>query len=178
MGQADNGIYLVESVEDVARLRVSDETNLSYVTQTTLSMDDTARIVNALRARFPNIKGPKKDDICYATQNRQDAVKALARSVDVMLVVGSRNSSNSNRLREVAEGQGVSGYMIDGPQDIRREWLEGAQKVGLTAGASAPEELVQQVIARLRDYGVTQVLEVDGKPENVIFPVPKELRMS
>jgi 4-hydroxy-3-methylbut-2-enyl diphosphate reductase len=178
MGQAGAGMYLVESAEDVAKLKVRDESNLAYVTQTTLSMDDTAKIVAALRARFPDIKGPKKDDICYATQNRQDAVKALAKSVDIMLVVGSRNSSNSNRLREVAEGQGVRGYMIDGPQDIRREWLEGAQKVGLTAGASAPEELVQQVITRLRHYGVTQVIEVDGKLENVIFPVPKELRMS
>ena len=138
MGQADDGMYLVESVEDVARLQVKDETNLSYATQTTLSMDDTAKIVSALRARFPHIKGPKKDDICYATQNRQDAGKNLAKSVDVMLVVGSRNSSNSNRLREVAEGQGVPAYMIDGPQDIRREWLDGVQRVGLTAGASAP----------------------------------------
>ncbi len=176
MGQADSGMHLVESVEDVAKLRVKDETNLSYVTQTTLSMDDTAKIVSALRMRFPSIKGPKKDGICYATQNRQDAVKALAKSVDVMLVVGSRNSSNSNRLREVAEGQGVRGYMIDGPQDIHREWLEGIRKVGLTAGASAPEELVQQVIIRLRDYGASQVLEIEGEPEDVMFPVPKGLR--
>jgi 4-hydroxy-3-methylbut-2-enyl diphosphate reductase len=178
MGQAGAGMYLVESVEDVARLRVKDESNLAYVTQTTLSMDDTARIVAALRARFPGIRGPKKDDICYATQNRQDAVKALAGSVDVMLVVGSRNSSNSNRLREVAEGQGVRSYMINGPDDIRREWLADARKIGLTAGASAPELLVQQVVARLRDYGATQVLETHGKPENVIFPVPRELRAS
>src|SRR3989344_3435920 len=125
MGQADGVMYLVESVEDVARLRVRDEANLAYATQTTLSMDDTARIIDALRVRFPHIQGPKKDDICYATQNRQDAVKTLAQSVDVMLVVGSRNSSNSNRLREVAEGQGIRGYMIDGPRDIRREWLAG-----------------------------------------------------
>jgi 4-hydroxy-3-methylbut-2-enyl diphosphate reductase len=176
MGQAGGGMHLVESVEDVAKLKLKDESSLAYVTQTTLSMDDTARIVDALRARFPDIRGPKKDDICYATQNRQDAVKALAKSVDVMLVVGSRNSSNSNRLREVAEGQGVRGYMIDGPQDIRQEWLEGVQRVGLTAGASAPELLVQQVISRLRDYGATQVLEMDGKSEHVMFPVPKELR--
>jgi 4-hydroxy-3-methylbut-2-enyl diphosphate reductase len=176
MGQAVDGISLVESVEDVARLRVMDEANLSYATQTTLSMDDTARIVDALRARFPDIKGPKKDDICYATQNRQDAVKALAKSVDVMLVVGSRNSSNSNRLREVAEGQGVRGYMIDGPQDIRREWLEDAQRIGLTAGASAPEELVQQVVARLREWGVEVVEEQQGKIENISFPVPRMLR--
>jgi 4-hydroxy-3-methylbut-2-enyl diphosphate reductase len=178
MGQAGADMYLVESAEDVARLKIKDESNLAYVTQTTLSMDDTARIVSALRARFPDIKGPKKDDICYATQNRQDAVKALAKSVDVMLVVGSRNSSNSNRLREVAEGQGVRGYMIDGPQDIRREWLEGAQRVGLTAGASAPEVLVRQVVDRLREFGATQVLEMDGKSERVMFPVPKELRAS
>jgi 4-hydroxy-3-methylbut-2-enyl diphosphate reductase len=177
MGQADSGIYLVESVEDVARLQVKDEANLSYATQTTLSMDDTARIVHALRTRFPNIKGPKKDDICYATQNRQDAVKALANSVDVMLVVGSRNSSNSNRLREVAEGQGVRGYMIDGPQDIRREWLAGVQKVGLTAGASAPEQLVQQVVTRLREWGAEVVEEQQGKIENISFPVPKTLRV-
>ena len=177
MGQVDSGMHLVESVEDVARLQVRDEANLSYATQTTLSMDDTAKIVNALRVRFPNIKGPKKDDICYATQNRQDAVKALAKSVDVMLVVGSRNSSNSNRLREVAEGQGVRGYMIDGPQDIRHEWLEGAQRVGLTAGASAPEELVQQVVARLREWGAEIVEEQRGKVESISFPIPKTLRV-
>ncbi|MCR4302508.1 MAG: 4-hydroxy-3-methylbut-2-enyl diphosphate reductase, partial [Sulfuricaulis sp.] len=176
MGQADGGIYLVESIEDITGMRVKDETNLAYVTQTTLSMDDTAKIVNALRARFPHIKGPKKDDICYATQNRQDAVMALAKSVDVMLVVGSSNSSNSNRLREVAEGQGVRGYMIDGPQDIRREWLEGAQRVGLTAGASAPEQLVQQVITRLREWGAEIIEEQHGKVENISFPVPKLLR--
>jgi 4-hydroxy-3-methylbut-2-enyl diphosphate reductase len=178
MGQAGAGMHLVESVEDVARLKVKDESSLAYVTQTTLSMDDTARIVSALRARFPDIRGPKKDDICYATQNRQDAVKALAKSVDVMLVVGSRNSSNSNRLREVAEGQGVRGYMIDGPQDIRQEWLVNVKRVGLTAGASAPELLVKQVIDRLREFGATQVLEMDGKSEHVMFPVPKELRAS
>ncbi|MDH3310738.1 MAG: 4-hydroxy-3-methylbut-2-enyl diphosphate reductase [Gammaproteobacteria bacterium] len=176
MGQADGGMYLVESVEDVTRLQVKDDTNLSYVTQTTLSMDDTAKIVAALRARYPGIKGPKKDDICYATQNRQDAVKALSKSVDLLLVVGSRNSSNSNRLREVAEGQGVRGYMIDGPQDIQREWLEGVGRVGLTAGASAPEELVQQVVARLREWGADIIEEQPGKIENVSFPMPKTLR--
>ncbi len=178
LGQAGDGMYLVESVEDVARLRVKDETDLAYVTQTTLSVDDTTRIVNALRARFPNIKGPKKDDICYATQNRQDAVKNLSKSVDVMLVVGSRNSSNSNRLREVAEGQGVRGYMIDGPQDIQREWLEGVERVGLTAGASAPEQLVQQVVARLREWSAEIVEEQKGKTENISFPVPKTLRIN
>jgi 4-hydroxy-3-methylbut-2-en-1-yl diphosphate reductase len=176
MGQADGGMHLVESVEDVARLQVMDAANLAYATQTTLSMDDTAKIVSALRARYPAIKGPKKDDICYATQNRQDAVKTLAGSVDVMLVVGSHNSSNSNRLREVAEGQGVRAYMIDGPQDIRREWLEGVQRVGLTAGASAPEQLVQQVVARLREWGAELVQEGEGKTENVTFPLPKSLR--
>jgi 4-hydroxy-3-methylbut-2-enyl diphosphate reductase len=176
MGQADNGMYLVESVEDVAGLHVKDEDNLSYVTQTTLSMDDTAKIVAALRARFPSIKGPKKDDICYATQNRQDAVKTLAKSVEVMLVVGSRNSSNSNRLREVAEGQGVRAYMIDGPQDIQREWLAGAKNVGLTAGASAPERLVQQVIAQLREWGAEVRGEGEASTESVVFPVPKALR--
>lgn len=178
MGQADAGMHLVESVEDVARLKMRDEADLAYVTQTTLSMDDTAKIVTALRARFSNIRGPKKDDICYATQNRQDAVKALAKSVDVMLVVGSSNSSNSNRLREVAEGQGVRGYMIDGPQDIQREWLAGVHKVGLTAGASAPEQLVQQVVKRLQEWGAEIVHEQRGKTENVSFPVPKPLRVN
>ncbi len=176
MGQAENGMHLVESIKDVAHLKVKDESNLSYVTQTTLSMDDTDKIVAALRARFPNIKGPKKDDICYATQNRQDAVKALSRKVDVMLVVGSPNSSNSNRLCEVAEGLNVRAYMIDGPDDIRQEWLIGVQKAGLTAGASAPELLVQQVIARLRDWGAELVQENGGKQENVTFPLPKILR--
>ncbi|MCR4346803.1 MAG: 4-hydroxy-3-methylbut-2-enyl diphosphate reductase [Sulfuricaulis sp.] len=176
MGQADSGMHLVEAVEDVAKLHVKDEANLSYATQTTLSMDDTARIVDALRVRYPNIKGPKKDDICYATQNRQDAVKALAAAVDVMLVVGSLNSSNSNRLREVAEGQNVRGYMIDGPDDIRREWLTGVQKIGLTAGASAPEELVQRVVTRLREWGAEVVEEQPGKTESISFPIPKELR--
>ncbi|MHB8727927.1 MAG: 4-hydroxy-3-methylbut-2-enyl diphosphate reductase [Sulfuricaulis sp.] len=176
LGQADAGMHLVESIEDVGSLKVGNEANLAYVTQTTLSMDDTARIVSALRARFPAIRGPKKDDICYATQNRQDAVKALARTVDVMLVVGSRNSSNSNRLREVAEGQGVRAYMIDGPEDIQREWLAGMEKIGLTAGASAPEVLVQQVLQRLRLWGAEIVGDVTTVVENVEFPVPKELR--
>lgn len=178
MGQAGSGIYLVESIEDVAKLNVKDETNLAYVTQTTLSLDDTARIVNALRVRFPNVKGPKKDDICYATQNRQDAVKTLARSVDVMLVVGSRNSSNSNRLREVAEGLGVPAYMIDGPDDIRREWLVGVRKVGLTAGASAPEILVQDVLLRLREWGGWVVEQEPTTEENISFPLPRSLRVS
>jgi 4-hydroxy-3-methylbut-2-enyl diphosphate reductase len=178
MGQINAEMHLVESVEDVIKLKPKNESNLAYVTQTTLSIDDTAKIVNTLRARFPNIKGPKKDDICYATQNRQDAVKALSRKVDVMLVVGSPNSSNSNRLREVAEGLGICAYMIDGPEDIRREWLAGAKKLGLTAGASAPESLVQQVIVRLRDYGANLTIEIEGRSEDVMFPVPKALRTS
>ena len=176
MGQADTDMHLVESVEDVARLKVRDESNLAYVTQTTLSMDDTTRVVAALRARFPGIKGPKKDDICYATQNRQDAVKALAKNVDIMLVVGSPNSSNSNRLREVAEGLGVRAYMIDGPEDIQREWLANVSNVGLTAGASAPEMLVQQVVAKLSGWGAKIIEEQGGKMENISFPVPKALR--
>lgn len=176
MGQADADMHLVESIEDVARLKVRDESNLAYVTQTTLSMDDTARIVSALRARFPDIKGPKKDDICYATQNRQDAVKALAQNVDMVLVVGSSNSSNSNRLREVAEGLGVRAYMIDAPEDIRREWLAGVKNIGLTAGASAPEVLVQKIIARLQEWGASLVEENPGKSESVSFPIPKALR--
>ena len=176
LGQAADGMYLVENVEDVARLTVRDPENLSYATQTTLSLDDTARIVAALRARFPRIHGPKKDDICYATQNRQDAVRALARQCQVVLVVGSANSSNSNRLREVAEAQGARAWMIDGPEDIRREWLEGAETIGLTAGASAPEVLVQRVVERLREWGVLTVNEQTGVPESVEFPVPRELR--
>jgi 4-hydroxy-3-methylbut-2-en-1-yl diphosphate reductase len=176
MGQASDGMYLIETVEDVARLQVRDPANLTYVTQTTLSVDDTARIVAALRGRFPSIHGPKKDDICYATQNRQDAAKRLAAFCDVMLVVGSPNSSNSNRLREVAEVYGARAYMIDGPEDIQREWLDGARKVGLTAGASAPELLVQRVIERLRAWGAETVNELDAVSENVEFPVPKELR--
>jgi 4-hydroxy-3-methylbut-2-enyl diphosphate reductase len=175
LGQAADGMHLVEDVADVARLHVRDPEHLTYATQTTLSLDDTARIVDALRARFPHIRGPKRDDICYATQNRQDAVRALARQCQVVLVVGSRNSSNSNRLREVAEAQGARAWMIDGPEDIRREWLEGAATVGVTAGASAPEVLVQAVIAQLRDWGATGVTEQSGVQEKVVFPVPKEL---
>jgi 4-hydroxy-3-methylbut-2-enyl diphosphate reductase len=176
LGQAADGIYLVETVEDVAQLAVRDPENLSYSTQTTLSLDDTARIVAALRARFPTIHGPKKDDICYATQNRQDAVRALAQQCQVVLVVGSANSSNSNRLREVAEAQGARAWMIDGPDDIRREWLAGAETVGLTAGASAPEVLVQRVVERLRTWGAKTVSEQAGVLESVEFPVPRELR--
>ncbi len=176
LGQADGGVYLVESEADVARLTVQNPDSLAYVTQTTLSVDDTARVIIALRARFPAIQGPRKDDICYATQNRQDAVRKLAAGCDVVLVVGSANSSNSNRLREVAEGQGARSYMIDGPDDLQRAWLEGAAHVGLTAGASAPEVLVQQVVTRLREWGITRVDEQAGEVETVIFPVPRELR--
>jgi 4-hydroxy-3-methylbut-2-enyl diphosphate reductase len=176
LGQATDGMHLIETVEDVARLTVRDPENLSYATQTTLSLDDTARVVAALRARFPKIKGPKKDDICYATQNRQDAVRTLARQCQVVLVVGSANSSNSNRLREVAEAQGARAWMIDGPDDIRREWLECVEAIGLTAGASAPEVLVQRVVERLREWGVMTVNEQAGVPESVEFPVPRELR--
>jgi 4-hydroxy-3-methylbut-2-enyl diphosphate reductase len=177
MGQVKDGIYLVQTAEDVAGLNVTDPRKLAYVTQTTLSVDDTARIVERLRARFPAVQVPRKDDICYATQNRQDAVKRLARDCDVVLVVGSRNSSNSNRLREVAEVQGARAYMIDGPEDIRREWLAGARQVGLTAGASAPEVLVQHVVEQLRRWGAQAVSTTPAAVENVEFPVPKELRV-
>ena len=176
LGQADAGVYLVETEADVARVAVQYPDKLAYVTQTTLSVDDTARVIAALRARFPAIQGPRKDDICYATQNRQDAVRKLAGACEVVLVVGSANSSNSNRLREVAEGQGARSYMIDGPEDMQRAWLEGATQVGLTAGASAPEVLVQQVVTRLREWGITSVDEQAGEVERVIFPMPRELR--
>jgi 4-hydroxy-3-methylbut-2-enyl diphosphate reductase len=175
LGQARDGMVLVEDEADVAALQVRDPGNLAYVTQTTLSLDDTARVVAALRARFPLIQGPKRDDICYATQNRQDSVRRLARDCPLVLVVGSRNSSNSNRLREVAEQQGARAWMIDGPEDIRREWLEGVDTVGLTAGASAPELLVQRVIERLREWGVNMVTEQPGEPETIVFPLPRKL---
>jgi 4-hydroxy-3-methylbut-2-enyl diphosphate reductase len=175
-GGPTGGIYLVEDVADVDRLSIKDPKNLAYVTQTTLSMDDTAVVVNALRERFPHIVGPKKDDICYATQNRQDAVKDLSQSADVCLVVGSKNSSNSNRLREIAEKEGVTAYLIDGPQDLNRDWLAGRERIAVTAGASAPEVLVKAVVDRLRDWGAEVVLEAEGKREQVVFPLPKELR--
>jgi len=176
MGQAKDGIYLVEKVDDVARAPVTDPDNLAYVTQTTLSVDDTAKIIATLKARFPAIRAPRKDDICYATQNRQDAVKKLAAECDVVLVIGSRNSSNSNRLREVAETQGARAYMIDGAGDIKRGWLEGAERVGITAGASAPEVLVQQVVSQLQAWGAEQASWTSDVSENVVFPVPKPLR--
>lgn len=175
LGQAEQGMYLVEKPEDVDELVVSDPERLAYVTQTTLSVDDAARVVEALRARFPAIVGPKKDDICYATQNRQDAVKALARQCDVVIVVGSVTSSNSNRLREVAEHLGVPAFMVDRADEIQAAWVAGKSRIGLTAGASAPEVLVSEVIERLKALGVGSVRELDGVAENVEFPLPKGL---
>jgi len=180
MGQYTNAhggaIYLVENEADVAVLPVKNPAKLAYVTQTTLSMDDTARVIDCLRARFPNIQGPRKDDICYATQNRQDAVKQLALETQVVLVVGSPNSSNSNRLRELAERCGAKAYLIDGPQDLQAHWFETAGTVGITAGASAPEVLVQSVIHGLKQYGAQLPEELAGRVENVSFSLPKELR--
>jgi 4-hydroxy-3-methylbut-2-enyl diphosphate reductase len=175
MGQAEEGMYLVETEEDVAKLAVKNPGNLAYVTQTTLSMDDAARIVAALKARFPGIHGPKKDDICYATQNRQDAVKFMAPRCDVVIVVGSPNSSNSNRLREVAENLGRRAYLVDSADEIKEEWLAGAKTIGVTAGASAPEVLVQEVIAALQQRGAARVRELEGIEENVTFPLPKSI---
>lgn len=168
-------IHLVQTEEDVTQLQLRDPGQAAFVTQTTLSMDDTARIVSALRRRFPEIRGPRQDDICYATQNRQDAVKQLADHCNVLLVVGSRNSSNSNRLREIAATAGIQAYLIDGPEELQREWLLGKQRVGVTAGASAPEDIVQQVVAKLREWGEKSVTEFAGIQENVIFALPKEL---
>jgi 4-hydroxy-3-methylbut-2-enyl diphosphate reductase len=180
MGQYDTstggGMYLVETVGDVSNLKVNAPERLSYVTQTTLSVDDTARVIDALRARFPAIQGPRKDDICYATQNRQDAVRELASKVEVLLVVGSPNSSNSNRLRELAEQQGVVSYLVDDPVQIERDWLNDCSCVGITAGASAPEVLVQQVIAQVRAWGAVSVDEQTGRVEHVAFTLPRELR--
>ena len=180
MGQFDEGsgghIYLVETAADVERLPVKTPAHMAYVTQTTLSMDDTSRVIDALRARFPTIHGPRKDDICYATQNRQDAVRELAGRCDVLLVVGSRNSSNSNRLRELAEQRGIEAYLIDGPGDIRGEWLTGKKSVGVTAGASAPEVLVQQVVARLKELGGSVATELPGRAEHIVFALPAGLR--
>jgi 4-hydroxy-3-methylbut-2-enyl diphosphate reductase len=169
------GMYLIESVEDVERLVVKNPEFLAFVTQTTLSMDDTAEIIVALRRRFPSIVGPKKEDICYATQNRQDAVKQLVRQCDLILVVGSQTSSNSTRLKEIAEKQGLPAYLIDSADEIRREWLTGRLRVGVTAGASAPEILVERVVARLREWGGTVAIEAPGKREQVVFSLPREL---
>jgi 4-hydroxy-3-methylbut-2-enyl diphosphate reductase len=178
MGQSEQGMHLVEGPEDVARLQVRDESNLAFVTQTTLSVDDAQVTIDALVARFPAIIGPKRDDICYATQNRQDAVKTLAKQSDVVIVVGSPNSSNSNRLREVAQNQGVPAYMVDNAGELKTEWLAGKDRVGITAGASAPEILVQQVIDRLKALGADRVSNLDGIEERVTFPLPKALAAS
>ncbi|MEE4662016.1 MAG: 4-hydroxy-3-methylbut-2-enyl diphosphate reductase [Halieaceae bacterium] len=181
MGQYDasagGAIYLVEDESQVETLDVRDPDRLCYVTQTTLSMDDTARVIDALRRRFPRIEGPRKDDICYATQNRQDAVKELSGDCDLVLVVGSTNSSNSNRLRELAERMGADAYLIDTAQAIDPSWLEGKSRIGVTAGASAPEILVQEVVQRLADLGATAPVEMVGRPENVTFSMPRELRI-
>ena len=182
MGQYDhsNGgnIYLVEDEEDVANLQVVNPEALYYVTQTTLSMDDTAKVIEALRAKFEKIEGPRKDDICYATQNRQDAVKTLAESSELLLVVGSPNSSNSNRLRELGERMGAKAYLIDDAEEIQKEWLDGIESIGITAGASAPEVLVQAVVNRLKEWGGEVPEELQGQEENVVFSLPKELRLT
>ena len=182
MGQYDhsNGgnIYLVEDEEDVAALEVENPAALYYVTQTTLSMDDTARVIEALRAKFEKIEGPRKDDICYATQNRQDAVKVLATGTELLLVVGSPNSSNSNRLRELGERMGAKAYLIDSAEEIQKEWLDGVESVGITAGASAPEVLVQSVVDRLKEWGGEVPEELQGQEENVVFSLPQELRLT
>jgi 4-hydroxy-3-methylbut-2-enyl diphosphate reductase len=169
-------ITLVESVADAERLEIRDPERIAFVTQTTLSVDDTAAIVNVLRARFPLLQSPRKEDICYATQNRQDAVKQLLKECDVLIVVGSKNSSNSNRLRELADRASVPGYLVDGADDLKREWFEGREAVGVTAGASAPELLVKQVIERLRDWGGKMTLEQRGTEENIVFALPRALR--
>ena len=175
LGQSPDGMYLVEDESDVAQLEVMDPDRLAFVTQTTLSVDDASKVAQALRDRFPGIQEPKKSDICYATQNRQDAVKLLAGRCDLVLVVGSRNSSNSNRLREVAQRLNVEAYLIDGADSIDTGWLKGKQSVGITAGASAPELLVQQVVSRLKEMGAVSVRTMDGLVENVSFPLPKGL---
>ncbi|OTA18258.1 4-hydroxy-3-methylbut-2-enyl diphosphate reductase [Xenorhabdus vietnamensis] len=180
MGQYNNpngGMYLVESPEDVWKLQVKDENNLCFMTQTTLSVDDTSEVIDALNERFPNIIGPRKDDICYATTNRQEAVRDLASGADIVLVVGSKNSSNSNRLAELAQRVGKPAYLIDSAEDIKEEWITGVSAVGVTAGASAPDILVQQVIERLKTFGAETVNELHGREENIVFEVPKELRV-
>ena len=175
MGQSKEGIYLVETPEDVAKLTVKDVEKLAFVTQTTLSMDDAALVINALYECFPNIHAPKSDDICYATQNRQDAVKIMAKDCDLVIVVGSPNSSNSNRLREVAQNQGVEAYMVDNANYLKQEWLIGKKKIGVSAGASAPEVLVKEVIAKLQLLGANEVTELQGVIESVVFQLPKNL---
>ena len=173
----EGGIYLVETPEDVAELIVKNPNNLAFVTQTTLSVDDTSIVIDALKQHFPAIEGPRKDDICYATQNRQNAVKSMAKECDVLMVVGSKNSSNSNRLRELSEKLATPSYLIDNAGDINPDWLEGKSCIGLTAGASAPELLVQNVVERLKQLGVSQVSELDGQPEKIEFSLPKELKV-
>ncbi len=181
MGQYNNpqgGIYLVESPADVWKLTVKNVSNLCFMTQTTLSVDDASEVINALYQRFPNITGPRKDDICYATTNRQEAVRSLAQEADVVLVVGSRNSSNSNRLSELVQRAGKPAWLIDSAEDLQQQWFLGITRIGVTAGASAPDILVQQVIARLQSMGGEQVIELSGREENVVFEVPKELRLA
>jgi len=180
MGQAEDGaekigMYLVETPADVLDLTVTDANKLAFVTQTTLSMDDASLVIQALQAKFPKIQAPKSDDICYATQNRQDAMKIMAKDCDLVIVVGSPNSSNSNRLREVAQNQGIESYMIENASFLKAEWLLGKKKIGVSAGASAPEVLVQEVIARLQQLGVTEVQELQGVIESVVFQLPKNL---
>jgi len=181
MGQYDHSaggeIYLVEDEEDVAQLQPNNPDALSYVSQTTLSMDDTAKVIKALRNKFPKIHGPKTDDICYATQNRQDAVKDLAQQSDLILVVGSPNSSNSNRLRELGERMGAKAFLIDNAEEIQSDWFDDNTKVGITAGASAPEVLVKQVVARVQELGGSAPIELNGREENITFSLPKELRL-
>ena len=177
MGQLDSGIHLVEDVADVAKVQPRQTELLAVVTQTTLSVDDAAEIAAAVKARFPQVREPKQQDICYATQNRQDAVKLMSPQVDVVIVVGSPTSSNSNRLRELADRLGVAAYMVDSAADLNPAWLEKAQKVGLTAGASAPDVLVQEVIARLRTLGAVSVRTLDGIQETIKFPLPKGLKL-
>lgn len=179
MGQYDSkkgGIYLVETAEDVTNLVVKDPSNLFYCSQTTLSVDDTADVIDALRAKFPQIDGPRKDDICYATQNRQDAVRELAEKADVLLVVGAKNSSNSNRLRELADKMGTTAYLIDDASSMEQTWFKASDTIGVTAGASAPEILVKQVVAQLKEWGADDVVENPGEIENIVFAVPVELR--
>lgn len=178
MGQSEGGMYLVDTVEDVEQLVVRDPEHLSFVTQTTLSVDDATVVIDALRKRFPTIQGPKKDDICYATQNRQDAVKALAEQCDLVIVVGSQNSSNSKRLREVAAARGIEAYLVDGESDIRPEWLSGKRRIGVTAGASAPEYRVQRVIEALRKLTQATLTLQEGNEETVAFPLPRELSVA
>jgi 4-hydroxy-3-methylbut-2-en-1-yl diphosphate reductase len=175
MGQSDKGMYLVETPEDVVHLKIKDANKIAFVTQTTLSIDDAALVIHALKAKFPNIQAPKSDDICYATQNRQDAVKIMAKDCDLVIIVGSPNSSNSNRLREVALNQGIEAYMVDNASHLKVEWMTGKKRIGVSAGASAPEILVKEVITKLQQLGANQVQELQGVVESVVFQLPKNL---